>query len=95
MKIKKVKELLANNEIDRHNIIDIREGYEQKLGKISGSRNIPMNKLLGKPEKFLKKDQKYYIICQSGTRSFATYINLKLKKYKVVNISGGYQKWEK
>ncbi len=94
MKVKKVKELLEENKLDVKNIIDIRESYELKSGKINGSKNIPMNKLLKHPERFLNKEDTYYLMCQSGTRSFSTFITLKLKKFKVKNISGGYLKWK-
>ncbi len=94
MKVKKVKELIDQKKINPKDIIDIRESYEIKSGKINGSRNIPMNRLLNHPEKFLDKNKIYYLICQSGSRSFSTYVMLKFKKYKVKNISGGYLKWK-
>ncbi len=94
MKVKKVKKLIEENKLNTKNIIDIRESYEVKSGKISGSKNIPMNKLLKHPERFLDKDETYYLICQSGARSFSTYLTLRLKKFKVKNISGGYLRWK-
>ncbi len=94
MNIKKFKALITEDDFNKKNIIDIREGYEYKSGNIKGSQNIPMNKLLANPEKFLKKDETYYLICQSGGRSTSTWIGLKLKGYKVKNISGGYNAWK-
>lgn len=94
MKAKKVYDLVKDNEINPKNIIDIRDAYELKAGKVNKSTNINMNKLLSRPENYLNKDDTYYIICQSGGRSFSTWLNLKLKGYKVKNISGGYNAWK-
>ncbi len=94
MNVKKLKELTCKEGFNKKNIIDVRERYEYKSGNIKGSQNIPMNKLLANPEKFLNKDETYYIICQSGGRSTSTWIGLKLKRYKVKNISGGYNAWK-
>ncbi len=87
VKVKKVKELIDQKKINPKDIIDIRESYEIKSGKINGSRNIPMNRLLNHPEKFLDKNKTYYLICQSGSRSFSTYVMLKFKKYTLVIIN--------
>lgn len=95
MKVSKVKEKLKKGEINPKNIIDIREKYELKEGSVKGSTNIAMNKLLKEPAKFLNKDETYYVICQSGTRSFSVWLSLKLKGYKVKNISGGYLAWKR
>ncbi len=94
MKNEKLKKLLDNKEIEYKSIIDIRESYEVKTGTIKGSTNIPMNKLLKNPSKYLKKDQTYYLMCLSGARSFSAWINLRLKGYSVKNISGGYLRWK-
>ena len=50
-------------------LIDIREPYEYRSGSIKSSKNIPMSTLLNKPDKYLKTDHPYYLICQSGVRS--------------------------
>ncbi len=94
MKAKKVYSRLKNKEILAQDIIDIRNKYELSSGKINGSKNIPMNKLMKSPEKYLNKEQTYYLICQSGARSTSTWLSLKIKGYKVKNISGGYESWK-
>ena len=75
------------NEID---LIDIREPYEFKRGSIASSKNIPMGELLSAPDHFLKKDQKYYIMCQSGGRSSNAVSTLIRAGYDVVNVLGGF-----
>lgn len=71
------------------NLIDIREGYEYNGGHVPTAKNIPMGEILDAPEKYLNKEDKYHIICQTGGRSLKTCKELSDKGYKVVNVSGG------
>lgn len=81
------------NEIDNIltdiQLIDIREPYECANSSINHSKNIPMSQLLSNPDKFLTKNEKYYIMCQSGGRSANTVMALKKAGYDVVNVQGG------
>lgn len=81
------------NEIDKLigniDLIDIREPYEYDSGTIEGAKNIPMGTLLNSPDKYLKKDKEYYIMCRSGARSSRACGELIDKGYDVVNVSGG------
>ncbi len=72
------------------NLIDIREAYEVKAGTLKTAKNIPMGNLLQTPEKYLKKEEEYYIMCQSGGRSQAAVKALSKLGYQVVNVAGGY-----
>lgn len=74
-------------------IIDVRDLYEYDSYHIHGSLNIPSNLLIDKPHLFIKKDIKYYIICQNGTRSKTTTIALANKGFNVINIVEGIDKW--
>lgn len=71
------------------NLIDIREPFEVKTGTLKGAKNIPMDKLLTNPEKYLNKEKEYYIMCQSGMRSSRTSKQLSNLGYNVINVSGG------
>lgn len=71
------------------NLIDIRETYEYENGHLPTAKNIPMNKILEDTDKFLNKDEEYYIICQSGGRSSKTCSKLKEKGFSIVNVLGG------
>lgn len=71
------------------NLIDIREGYEFQMGSIKTAKNIPMGELLSQPERYLKKDSKYYIMCQSGMRSSRSVNALQKAGYNVVNVRDG------
>lgn len=71
------------------NLIDVREPYEYKVKHVPYAKNIPMDKLLADPSKYLNKEKEYHIICQSGARSSRVCSVLSRDGFKVVNISGG------
>lgn len=71
------------------NLIDIREPEEYREGHLATAKNIPMNIILSKAEKYLDKSKEYHIICQSGARSSKTCSVLKANGFNVVNVSGG------
>lgn len=70
-------------------IIDVREKNEFRTGSIPGAKNVPMVGLISNPQVFLKKDETYYIVCQSGMRSANTTKQLTKAGYHVINITGG------
>jgi len=85
-----VGELKKMNNI---NLIDIR-GIEKYNNKhIVNAKNIPLEQLLIKPEKYLSKFEKYYIYCQKGIQSRKLCQILINNGYMVVNIIGGYEAW--
>ncbi|MDF2543188.1 MAG: rhodanese domain protein [Herbinix sp.] len=81
------------NEIDglmnQINLIDVREVFEFETGSIQSAQNIPMNQLIKMPEKYLEKEKKYYVMCQSGMRSARTVAALQKAGYEVVQVRGG------
>lgn len=79
-----VDSLIGNVEL-----IDIREPFEYKSGTLRTAKNIPMGNLITNPEKYLLKDKKYYIMCQTGARSGRTTRVLAKKGFHVVNVAGG------
>ncbi|MDZ4992444.1 rhodanese-like domain-containing protein [Clostridium perfringens] len=87
------RESINVNDLDsmlgKVNLIDIREPYEYKARALKNSKNIPMIDILGNPSKYLDKDKKYYIMCQSGGRSSRVTGVLSKEGYDVINVSGG------
>lgn len=85
------------NELDgnliKNKLIDIREPHETKLGTIKGSKKVPMNTLLKYPDKYLNKEDEYYIMCQSGMRSSRTSKGLSKLGFKVVNVKGEFRSY--
>ena len=72
------------------NLIDIRNSYLYNLGNIPGSKNIPSNYLMMSPERFLNKDDLYYIYCTRGMTSTEVCNDLSNMGYNVINVLGGY-----
>lgn len=75
------------------NIIDIRSEQSYNNNHITGAKNIPYNKLITNPSKYLNKFDKYYIYCQKGLTSFKVCNKLNSLGYKTINIIGGYEAW--
>lgn len=70
-------------------LIDIREPMEYQSGHVPGAKNIPMQRLLSNPEKYLDKGKNYKIVCQSGGRSSRACGALADMGYDVTNVAGG------
>lgn len=75
------------------NIIDIRSIEKYNNGHILNSINIPSEKLLLNPSKYLNKNTKYYIYCQKGLSSPNICRILKNMGFNVVNVKDGYEGW--
>jgi rhodanese-related sulfurtransferase len=82
-----VKEL--NKLVGTINIVDVREPDEYNAGHIPTAKNIPMNGLAMNAESFLKKDETYYIVCQSGGRSQMVINHLSNQGFDLINVEGG------
>lgn len=82
-----LQELMYKN---NPNIIDIRNENEFLMGSIPSSKNIPAIKLEISPEKYLNKNETYYIFCNNGKTSKVLTEKLNIQGYRTVNIIGGY-----
>ena len=76
-------------------IIDLRNSNTYNESHIPNAINIKAEKLMIEPQKYLKKNEIYYVYCQKGITSKNICKILSIKGYKVVNINGGYEKWIK
>ena len=85
-----ISELLNLNNI---NIIDIRSIEKYNDNHIPNAINIPQEKLLLNPNKYLNKETRYYIYCQKGMSSYNICKILTSIGYKVTNINGGYESY--
>lgn len=89
-----LKVLLEQNPRLKEYVIDVREKTQVYDGnKILATRNVEANELMHNPQKYLKKEEKYYIICQTGSTSKMVTMALKSKKFDVYNVSGGINKY--
>lgn len=75
------------------NIIDIRSEEKYNDNHILNACNIPFNKLIYSPDKYLIKNKVYYIYCQNGRKSIQLCNILNSKGYNLINIIGGYEAW--
>jgi adenylyltransferase/sulfurtransferase len=73
-------------------IIDVREPWEHEIGKIDGSIEMPLSKIV-QEYPALDKSLKYGVICHSGVRSLQGGSFLESKGFSVVNVGGGIDRW--
>lgn len=85
-----IDDLLKLNNI---NIIDIRSEQRYNNNHINGAKNIPYEKLIINPSKYLNKQEKYYLYCQKGITSIKISRLLRSMGYNTINIIGGYEAW--
>ena len=85
-----VEEFLRYGGLD---IIDIRSEQSYNNNHIPGAINVPYNKLISNPNKYLQKGKKYYIYCQKGITSLKLCNYLATLGFNTVNIIGGYEEW--
>lgn len=81
------------NKIGSIDIIDIRSNQSYNNNHIPTAINIPMEKLIVEPKKYLSSNKKYYIYCQKGISSLKTCQILNKMGYHTSNIIGGYEEW--
>ena len=75
------------------NIIDVRSLEKYNNNHIPGAKNISYNSLLIAPDKFLNKEEDYYIYCKRGMSSNGLCQILRKQGYKVYSVIGGYEAW--
>lgn len=75
------------------NLIDLRSIEKYNSNHIMNARNITMEQILINPNKYLNKNEKYYIYCQKGVQSRNLCQILRNMGYNVVSITGGYEAW--
>ena len=85
-----ISELIKLKDI---NIIDIRSIEKYNSNHINGAINIPLEKIIISPSKYLNKNNVYYIYCQKGIQSKKLCFILQNSGYNVINIQGGYEAW--
>ena len=86
--IKELRELK-----EKITIIDIRNTEKYNTSHIENAINIPSEKLIIEPQKYLKKEKTYCIYCQKGITSFNTCTILSKLDYNIINLKGGYESY--
>lgn len=67
-------------------LIDIRPKYEASINKYKNAVNIPYNELIFNHQKYLNKNQRYFIICSKGVQSKKAVNILSVYGYEVYNV---------
>ncbi len=81
------------DKISSVNIIDIRSNQSYNNNHIPNSINIPLEKLILEPKKYIEASSIYYIYCQKGISSQKICQILNKMGYHTINILGGYEEW--
>jgi thioredoxin 1 len=73
-------------------VVDVREAWEFESGHVPKAHHIPLNSV---PEQLgaIPKDQRVWIICQSGGRSMTAANYLEANGFDVVSVAGGTGSW--
>lgn len=90
-----MKKINPKDLIPSYNIIDIRKRELYLKGHIYNAKNISMDLLIDMPDKYLDKNEVYYIYCTSGYKSQKCCKLLEIQGYNVVDVVGGYEDYIK
>ena len=78
---------------DPLDVIDVREPYEWRIGRIEGARMIPLGRI-GASMAELPRDREIVLYCHHGVRSLAAAEFLASQGFDGVwNLSGGIDRW--
>jgi len=78
--------------LPEYKVIDIRDRSDYEQGHFQSAVNIPYSLLLCFANKYLNKNETYYIYCTSGIRSKNATELLSAMGYHIVNVKDGYNK---
>jgi RND superfamily putative drug exporter len=74
-------------------VLDVREDWEYKRGRVPGAISIPLGQLMAKVAG-LPKDKPYAVICESGSRSQSATDYLLSQGFEgAVSVKGGTGAW--
>ncbi|PIC97494.1 sulfurtransferase [Sporosarcina sp. P26b] len=75
-------------------VLDVREIDEFEDGHMIGAINMPLSQIQNGDRTGLAKDQKYVVVCRSGSRSKTASEILFDEGYDVINVSEGMSTWQ-
>ena len=88
-----IPSISVNEVINKNNIIDLRNAQNYNNNHIPNAINIPFEKLIANPSKYLNKNEVYYLYCRRGITSLKACKILRNMGFNTINIDGGYEKW--
>lgn len=88
--IDELDELLASGSV---HLLDVREDWEYRRGRVPGAVNVPMSRLTSQIAT-LPRDKPHAVICESGSRSMAATDFLLGQGFEgAVSVKGGTGAW--
>jgi rhodanese-related sulfurtransferase len=73
-------------------VVDVREAWEFESGHVPKAHHIALNTVPDHLNEF-PKDQKIWVICQSGGRSMTAANYLEANGFEAVSVAGGTGSW--
>lgn len=74
-------------------VLDVREDWEFKRGRVPGAVSVPLGRLAARVAG-LRRDKPYAVICESGSRSLAATNYLLAQGFEgAVSVRGGTGAW--
>jgi rhodanese-related sulfurtransferase len=74
-------------------VLDVREDWEYRRGRVPGAITLPLGRLTAEAAG-LPKDKPFAVICESGTRSLAATDYLLSQGFEgAVSVRGGTSAW--
>lgn len=75
-------------------LLDCREDFEWRQGRIAGSVHIPMNQIPGRLSE-LGRDAEIVVVCAHGNRSYNVAGWLIQNGYRARSLQGGLADWQR
>jgi rhodanese-related sulfurtransferase len=75
-------------------LVDCREPYEWKAGRIEGAVHIPLNAIMAGAGTDLDTSKPIAVICRSGNRSELATMMFQARGFEAYNVEGGMEAWE-
>lgn len=73
----------------KFNIFDVRNNVKYNDFHLEGAINIEKGAILEKPDKYMNKEEQYYITCNGGNSATMIAKNLSVQGYKLESLEGG------
>ena len=90
MGVEELDDLLRSGKV---RVLDVREDWEYRRGRVPGAISLPLGRLVAQAAG-LAKDKPYAVICESGTRSLSATDYLLSQGFEgAASVRGGTGAW--
>lgn len=76
-------------------LVDCREPYEWRAGRIEGAIHIPLNRIMAGATADLDPGKPVVVVCRSGNRSELASMMFQARGFEAYNLEGGMEQWER